>query len=66
MVIASHNPASVAVDSIEIKVPHSNFKVMSFDGDDWVDTETVSVICNLQQQELYPKETINDCNMFVK
>jgi len=65
MVVAVHNPASVPVNDIQIKVPHDQFSVEKFDGSAWTSV-TASVICNTQQTELYPNETVTDCNMFVQ
>jgi hypothetical protein len=65
MVVAVHNPASVPVNDIQIKVPHDQFSVEKFDGGAWT-SATASVICNTQQTELYPNETVTDCNMFVQ
>lgn len=48
-----------------MKVPHDQYTVEQFDGSVWTPA-TASVICNTQQTELYPSETVTDCNMFVK
>jgi hypothetical protein len=48
-----------------MKVPHDQYSVEQFDGSAWTPV-TASVICNTQQTELYPSETVTDCNMFVK
>lgn len=64
MVVASHNPSNLAMQTVEVLVPHENFKVQSFDGQSWVDS-TASVICNDQQKELYPSETIHNCRLYV-
>lgn len=65
MVVATHNPASVAIDEIMIKVPHDNFKVAQFNGNEWADA-TASVICQVHQNEIEYQFEINDCNMYVK
>jgi hypothetical protein len=52
---------------IEVKVPHPHFKVASFDAaeDKWVDAKA-DVICHVQQQELNPDQTIDDCIMNIE
>lgn len=67
MLVATHNPASVSSHVIELKVPHPHFKVSTFDSADnkWVDAKA-DVICHVQQQELYPDETVDDCVMNVE
>jgi hypothetical protein len=45
MVVATHNPANLALQTIEIKVPHANFKVSKLESGVWVDA-VASVICN--------------------
>ena len=65
MVVATHNPSNLAMEEIEVKVPHKNFRAQIFDGKNWVDTPS-SVICNEQQQELYPTETVTNCRMYIQ
>ena len=48
MVIATHNPSNVAMQTLEILVPHSNWKVQKLETSQqsqWVDTEA-NVLCN--------------------
>lgn len=45
MVIATHNPANLALNTIEVKVPHGNFKVTKLESGLWIDADA-SVICN--------------------
>lgn len=65
MVVATHNPASVAIHELKIEVPHDNYLVFQFDGNDWVNV-TASVICQVIQDEKHPEFMNNDCNMYVK
>jgi len=64
MTVATYNPSNLAMHTIELKVPHTNFIAKSFDGEQWQDAIS-SVICNQQQQELDPSSLVTNCNMFV-
>lgn len=48
LVVATHNPASVPINVVEIKVPHPNWKVRSYDDGEWVEA-VADVICHTQQ-----------------
>jgi lysosomal alpha-mannosidase len=65
MVVATHNPASVAIHELKVEVPHDNYKVFQFDGNDWANV-TASVICQVIQDETHPEYMNNDCNMYIK
>ena len=64
MTVATYNPSNLAMYTIDLKVPHSNFTARSFNGEQWQDAVS-SVICNQQQQELDPSSEVTNCNMFV-
>ena len=53
MVTATHNPANLPIQIVEIKVSHGMWKVQKFEGNEWVDAEA-NVICNQQADEKYP------------
>jgi hypothetical protein len=65
MVVATHNPAGIAINDIMVKVPHDNFVVQTFNGTTWSNI-TASVICQVHQDETHPNYQINDCNLYVK
>lgn len=46
MVIATHNPSNLVMETLQILVPHANWKVQMLDSSSkWVDTEA-NVVCN--------------------
>lgn len=67
MVVATHNPSNVAMETIQLLVPHSNYKVQMLDTSSasWVSTDA-NVVCNTQQVEFQPTETETNCRMYVR
>lgn len=68
MVVATHNPSNVAMQTLEILVPHSNWKVQKLDTEQsskWVNTEA-NVLCNQQQVEFHPELNETQCRMYVR
>ena len=46
MVVAVHNPSNLALEVVEIKVPHANFDVKVLEDFKWSDAEA-DVACNV-------------------
>jgi hypothetical protein len=46
MVVATHNPSNLALQIVEIKVPHANFNVRILKDMEWSDAEA-DVACNI-------------------
>lgn len=64
MVVATHNPSNLVLETVELKVPHDRFQVQIFKDTEWLEVQT-NVVCNEQQVELKPKLSLNNCRMFV-
>lgn len=59
MVVAVHNPANLAMSTVQIAVPHGNFAVQKFVDGVMVDAEA-TVLCNDQMKES-TYEVVQNC-----
>ena len=65
-IVAVHNPANLPLTIPSIAVPHGHLSVQRFDPDSGsMVAAEAEVLCNLQQLELYPDQTVNNCWLYV-
>jgi hypothetical protein len=62
MLVAVHNPANLPMKIASIAVPHGNLAVKRFDATlgTMVDA-SADVLCDMQEEELYPSKQVNNC-----
>ena len=67
MMVAVHNPANLALNVVQIAVPHGNFAVQKLDVEsgNMVDA-AATVLCDMQNQETPGLPQVNNCQMYVK
>ena len=64
MVVAVHNPANLAMDYVQIAVPHGFFAVQSL-VDGVMQNAEATVLCN-QQKDESTERMVENCQMYVK
>jgi hypothetical protein len=66
MLVAVHNSHSVPLNTPQIAVPHGNLVVKQFDSD-LLEMVPINgdVLCNEQEDELNPDQTIENCQLFI-
>lgn len=65
MIVATHNPSNLAMQTVELKMPSVHFRAEALQQQNWVAAKS-NVICNWQQKEFHPSESVTDCNMYIE
>ena len=67
ILVAVHNPANLPIQIANIAVPHGKLAVHRFDVELGAMIESAAdVLCDVQEEELYPSTTVNNCQLYLK